>query len=111
MNVEPREIQGIYREARSWSPSYYKEEILEAKTDGSGNLTFSYAKPVEKEKAAKTNRTVYLTYKIAHGAVNGETFGINWDNVNSISGNTYSLREEAKSHGLHWDKKKKRWER
>lgn len=106
-----REIEGTYREARGWSPSYYKEEILEATTDGNGNLTFDYATPVKREKTAKTNRSVDLIYEIAHGAVDGRTFGINWDKVQSIQGQTYKLREEAKAHGLKWDRERKIWAR
>lgn len=104
-------IEGVYREARGWSGSYYKQEVLEATTDGHGNLTFSYATPVSREKTAKTNRTQNLTYEVAHGALDGETFGINWSKVNSISGQTYSLRQAAKDAGLKWDGATKKWKR
>ena len=109
--AKPRTIESTYREARGWQSSYYKEEILEARTDGNGNLTFSYAQPVSREKTAKTNRTQYLTYEVAHGAVNGQTFGINWSKVKSISGQTYNLRNEAKANGLKWDSREKKWKR
>lgn len=111
MNSAPRMIEGTYREARGWGNSYYKDEILEATTDGNGNLTFNYAAPVAREKTAKTNRTQYLTYEVAHGAQNGDTFGINLDNVNSIRGQTYSLRKAAKDAGLKWDPAQKIWRR
>lgn len=112
MNSPPRTIESIYREGRGmYYASYYKDEILEAKTDGNGNLTFYYATPLSREKTAKTNRTQYLTYEIAHGAENGKTFGINWDNVNSIRGQTYRLREAAKEAGLKWDPAQKIWRR
>lgn len=108
---EPRVIESYFREARGFSPGYHKDEILEATTDGNGNLTFRYAKADEYEKTAKTNRTVYTTYSIKAGAYNGETFGIDWSKVNSISGQTYSLRNVAKENGLSWDGAKKQWRR
>lgn len=106
-----RTIETIYRESRGMSPAYYKDQVLEATTDGEGNLIFSYAKADSFEKTAKTNRTNYVTYTLQAGAVNGETFGINWSKVNSISGQTYSLRKAAKDAGLKWDGTKKRWVR
>lgn len=110
--VKPRIMEGIYRETGGpFGTGYYKEEILEAKTDGKGNLTFNYATPTKREKLAKTNRTQYLTYEVAHGAVDGRTFGIDWSKVQSINGQTYNLRAEAKENGLKWDSKNKRWAR
>lgn len=107
----PRKIESYLREARGWSPGYHNDEILEATTDGSGNLTFRYAKADSYTKTAKTNRTVYTEYTVQAGAVNGKSFGINWDKVNSISGQTYNLRGEAKEHGLVWNGQKKQWRR
>lgn len=108
---KPREIESYMREARGWSPRYHKDEILEAKTDGRGNLTFTYARADSYEKTAKTNRTVYTKYTLQAGAVNGETFGIDWSKVQSISGQTYGLRDAAKKAGLSWDGAKKQWRR
>lgn len=106
---KPREIESYLREARGYSPGYHKDEILEATTDGRGNLTFRYARAEAYEKTAKTNRTVNTKYRLQAGAVNGETFGINWDKVKSIQGQTYNLRNAAKEHGMVWDGKNKRW--
>lgn len=107
----PKTVETTFFEARGWSGSRYSDEILEATTDGNGNLTFSYATGGTFEKTAKTNRTNYVTYKIDAGAVNGTTFNVNWDKVNSISGQTYNLRQAAKEHGLSWDSAKKMWRR
>ena len=62
-----------------------------------------------REKTAKTNRTQYVTFKLKAGAENGDVFGINWDNVKSVSGQTYDLRSEIKDRGFRWDGKNKRW--
>ena len=91
-----RTIETEYREARGRSGSYYKDTILEAVDEGNGELSFVYATPESREKTAKTNRTQYVTYKLRAGAENGDVFGVNWDNVKSVSGQTYDLRSEIK---------------
>ena len=106
-----RTIETVYREASGWQKAYYKDEVLEATTDGEGNVTFSYAKADSFEKTAKTNRTNYVTYTLKAGAVNGQTFNIDWSKVNSISGQTYNLRTAAKNAGLSWDSTEKKWKR
>ena len=106
-----RMIEARYIEGRGWSRGRYDTEVLEATTDGKGNLTFEYAQPDTKEKTAKTNKTNYLTYNIQAGAVDGKSFGINWDKVQSVKGQTYEIRAEAKAHGLSWDGATKSWRR
>ena len=106
-----KQIEARYIEGRGWSLGRYDTEVLEATTDGKGNLTFKYAQPDTREKTAKTNKTNYLTYNVQAGAVDGQSFGINWDKVQSISGQTYNMRAEAKAHGLTWDGATKSWKR
>lgn len=106
-SAAPREIETTYHTRTR----YYNQNVLEATTDGSGNLTFSRANGTFSAPSAKTNTTVSVTYKVTAGAINGETFNINWDNVNSISGETYALRKAAKDHGLKWDGNEKKWRR
>lgn len=107
--AKTRTIETVYREARGYSGSYYKDTILEAVDRGNGSLEFVYATPDSREKTAKTNRTQYVTYKLKAGAENGDVFGVNWDNVKSVSGQTYDLRSEIKDRGFRWDGKNKRW--
>ena len=104
-------VEARYIEGRGWNRGRYDTEVLEATTDGKGNLTFNYAQPDSREKTAKTNKTNYLTYNVQAGAVDGKSFGINWDKVQSVSGQTYNLRAEAKAHGLSWDGATKSWRR
>lgn len=104
-----RTIETVYREARGYSGSYYKDTILEAIDEGNGELSFVYATPEKREKTEKTNRTQYVTYKLRADAENGDVFGVNWDNVKSVSGQTYDLRSEIKNRGFRWDGKNKRW--
>lgn len=108
---KPRVIDSYMREARGWGSSYHKDDILEATTDGHGNVTFSWARADSYRKTAKTNRTVYTQYTLQAGAVNGETFGINWNKVQSVSGQTYGVREAARNAGLSWDSAKRQWRR
>ena len=87
----------------------YKDEILEAKSDSSGNVIFEYATPKTREKTAKTNKTQYVTFELKHGAVNGEIFGVNLDKAISVSGQTYNLKDELKKKGFKWNKDRKAW--
>ena len=104
-------ITTTYFSAGSRGGSRFKNEVLEAKADKSGNVTFSYANGKFHGPSAKTSKTQDVTYKLKAGAVDGETFGINWSKVNSISGQTYSLRSAAKAAGLKWDGATKTWRR
>lgn len=90
--------------------SYYKNEVLQASADDrTGELSFDYATPEKREKTSKTNKTQYLTYKLNAGAEDGDTFGINWDKVKAVSGQTYGIRAELKERGFKWDGKTKKW--
>lgn len=110
--VKPREIETTHFLTGSRSGNTYKNTVLEATTDGSGNVRFDYATPTYRSgPSAKTNKTETVKYEVRHGAVDGKTFGINWSKVNSISGNTYDLRSEAKENGLKWDNGTKTWRR
>ena len=107
----PQTITTTYYSSRSIGGSRFKNEVLEATADKKGNVTFSYATPTFSGPSAKTNKTQDVTYKVKAGAVDGKTFGINWSKVNSISGQTYSLRAAAKAAGLKWDGPTKTWRR
>lgn len=104
--IETVRIAGGYN-----TSARYKNEVLEASTDGHGNVLFTYANPTSMVKTAKTNKTSYVTYELAHGAVDGKTFGVDWSKVKSISGQTYSVKDEAKANGLKWDGATKTWRR
>ena len=108
---KPQTITTTYYSSRSIGGSRFKNEVLEATSDKKGNVTFSYATPTFSGPSAKTNKTQDVTYKVKAGAVDGKTFGINWSKVNSISGQTYSLRAAAKAAGLKWDGSTKTWRR
>ena len=108
---KPQTITTTYYSSGSIGGSRFKNEVLEATSDKKGNVTFSYATPTFSGPSAKTNKTQDVTYKVKAGAVDGKTFGINWSKVNSISGQTYSLRAAAKAAGLKWDGSTKTWRR
>lgn len=110
-NAKARTIETVYREAKGYSGSYYKDEVLEAVDNGNGEVHFQYATPESREKTAKTNRTRYVTFKLKAGAENGNVFGVNWDKVKSVSGQTYNMKSEIKDRGFRWDGAKKMWVR
>lgn len=108
----PKTIESFYRKGRGlFEGGYYKHEVLEATTDGSGNVTFDYPEKPIYDEASRNKRTQYITYNLIAGAVDGQTFNIDWSKVKSIQGKTYSLRGAAKEAGLKWDSKTKRWVR
>lgn len=109
--AKERTIESVFREARGWDKSYYKDTVLEAVGENGGGVNFIYASPVKREKTAKTNKTQYLTYKEKAGAHNGEIFGINWKNVKYVSGQTFGIKDEIKKQGFKWNGSLKRWER
>lgn len=109
--AEERTIETAYREPNYRGSAYYKDEVLEAVPGGSGEVDFVYATPDNREKTAKTNRTQYVTFKLKSGSVNGESFGIKWENVKSVSGQTYNMRDQLKELGFKWDKTGKKWKR
>jgi hypothetical protein len=110
-SAKVRTIEARYIEARGmFSRGRYTDEVLEAvKGNEAGELAFVYAKPDTREKTAKTNKTNYLTYNLKSGAENGEVFGVKWENVKSVSGQTYNLRDDLKKRGFKWDGKSKKW--
>lgn len=109
--AKERTIEAVYREARGYSSGYHKDEVLEAVDNGNGEVHFQYATPESREKTAKTNKTQYLTYKLKAGSENGEIFGVNWDNVKSVSGQTFNIKSDIKDRGFKWDGAKKMWVR
>lgn len=108
-NAKVQTIETVYRKPKGYSPGYYTETVLSAKAEKNGEIEFVYATPVKKEQTAQTNRTAYLTYKEKAGA-NGDTvFGINWENVKSVSGQTFNIKDTIKENGFRWDGKSKKW--
>lgn len=104
-------IEVGFRDRRSRGGGFsYDQEVLEATTDGSGNVTFEYARGGDYEKR-KTNIKGTATFELKAGAVDGETFNIDWSKVNSVSGKTYSVKEQARAAGLRWDGNTKTWRR
>ena len=104
-------IETVYRESRGYGSAYYKDTVLEAIDVGNGEVSFEYATPDTRDKTAKTNRTQYVTFRLKAGAKNDEVFGVNWDNVKSVSGQTYGIKSEIKNHNFIWDGKLKKWVR
>lgn len=95
----------------TWGGTRYKDTVLEATTDGKGNLTFDYATPVSRTKLAKTNKTTYVTYEVKAGAVNGQMFNVNLSKAKSVSGQTYDMRSDLKKLGFKWNGASKKWVR
>ncbi len=92
--------------------------VLEATTDGNGNLTLSYAKAVGYRQ--QNSRTSYAQYEISAGITNQSPSGkridlksnnINWEKVKSVSGKTYGTQSFMREQGFTWDSSEKKWKR
>jgi hypothetical protein len=109
------EIETYYRRSGSYG-SHYGDSVYEAKAGPDGEIVFDYARASFKDRSSRAN-TQEVTFKIRNGAVqhfnNGNTtfYGINWDNVKSVSGATYDFKNSIKEKGFHWDGKLKKWVR
>lgn len=93
----------------SYPRNEYEKEVLEATVDKSGNVNFDY--PTFKRFDNHDDKHATVTYYVTAGAVNGETFNIDWSKVNSVSGKTFALKDAAKKAGLRWNGSKSIWER
>lgn len=111
--------------------------VLEAKSDGEGNITLDFA---DNEGYYQQNsKTTYALYKLKCGITNAEkvhgsrefedgttgkykfkeensdgyttSVGINWDKVNSVSGQTYHVQSLIRKKGFKWDEGKKKYVR
>ncbi|MCM1219820.1 MAG: hypothetical protein NC548_35565 [Lachnospiraceae bacterium] len=101
------EIKSYYRKG------YYGDTVRIAKQTSEGNIVFENAK-AEFDPGQKFDaKTKDVTFKVQHGFVwhnNDKRFyGINWDNVKSVSGNTYDMNNELKKRGFKWDSNSKSW--
>lgn len=90
--------------------------IYDAKSDGNGNLTVSKARGYETNgNIPQRGDEGTYTYKTKTGfKVDGrdvKSTGIDWDNVKSISGETYNISQAARDHGMKWDGRDKKWKK
>ena len=93
--------------------------VLEAKTDGKGNLTLEYATPTGYRQ--QNSKTSYAQYEIKAGITdlneNGKwrdgitSVNINWDKVKTVSGKTYGTQRLMRENGFTWNGTKKIWEK
>lgn len=76
---------------------------------GSYLLTMLLLKNAKRHLKQIKRSILHITYKLNAGAEDGDTFGINWDKVKAVSGQTYGIRAELKERGFKWDGKTKKW--
>mgnify|MGYP007105370336 CR=1 FL=1 len=130
----PDEVIYAERMEDVWGSSH---TVLEADSDGHGNIYLSYASPVSRYQQNKS--TTYALYEVKcgvayadeiHGsrkndkdygdkwskvkpeniaAGNIRSAGIDWSKVNSISGRTFNVKELLKDKGFKWNSADKNW--
>lgn len=111
-NAKPISLQN----EKSWSSGgQWKRTVLEAQDDGNGNLTIGYA--TAKSYEHPNRNTTIAKYELKAGIYNQmgdsslQTHNINWDRVQSVSGQTYDIKSYIKDRGFKWDGKTKSWVR
>ena len=105
--------------ARGWSGGLGNDQVvLSATTDGNGNITLGYPKATgyrqqnSKASYAQYDLTAGITDRDAKGKYTDmESFGIKWNNVKSVSGQTYAVKSLLKKEGFKWDSANKRWKK
>lgn len=127
----------LYVERLTKQPYDSGDRVLDARSDGKGNITLSNASADEYYQ--KNSKTTYAMYELRSGITNvsdvrrgefsdgrgtgdkqskvksgneeGKTrsVGINWDNVKSVSGDTYNVKELLKKKGFKWNGASKNW--
>lgn len=114
-NAKTITIETEYRKSNAVFNYYdgFRDTVLEAKQTADGNISFSHANPEFTDDRIKAN-TRDVKFEIKHGAVKNkkgyvEFHGINWDKVKSVSGQTYSIKDDIKEKGFRWDGKTKSW--
>lgn len=91
----------------------YDGFVLSAKTDGNGNLTLETAPATIRWSDGKE----YAQWDVANGITDigaGDgvrSTGINWDAVQTVSGETYIVRKLMREKGFEFDKTSSTWEK
>lgn len=94
----------------------WKRTVLEVQDDGNGNITVGYATPKSYEHPNRNTTIANYTLKAAIynevGNRSLQSHNINWDKVQSVSGQTYDIKNYIKDMGFKkFDGKNKRWVR
>lgn len=105
----------VTSEKNKSSGGVWKREVLSASVDSNGNLKLDYASGKLNQI---NNNTTIATYDLKAGIyqpVNSSSrfnsHNINWDNVRSVSGNTFGARDFLKGKGFSWDGASKTWKK
>lgn len=109
-NLVLRQANPMYRENLSSTES----KSLFSLRHGITNLTTLDEKPVGKAvRNSISGNTSYDDFLSTNSPKVGSTqsFGIDWNNVKSVRGETYGVREYIKQKGFKWNRSTERWEK
>lgn len=103
------EIKSFFRS----KPRYFGVTVRKAKEISAGHIVFENAKADFLYDESRNANTKNVIFKIQHGFVwrnkDKSFYGIDWDNVLSVSGNTFDLNDELKKRGFRWNSESKIW--
>ena len=91
----------------------WKNTVLEATSSASGELKLGFATPSSYDRPNKN--TTVANYKLKAGIYNEtgdrslKSHNINWDNVKSVTGKTYDVKEILKDKGFKYNGSTQSW--
>lgn len=101
----------------------YRSGMVDVESLGNGDIKLTTIRGRNTGEGSRNNPEMEYKTKgayidIGQGGLNGEykddrditkIHGVNFDNVKSVSGDTFALKQELKQLGFKWDSAKKRW--
>lgn len=106
----------LWNEKHLSSGGGWKHTILEASDAGGGGISLDYARAKSYEHPNRN--TTEARYELEHGVWSSQagnrspgSVGINWDNVQFVSGRTFDVQDLLKEKGFRWNRNIRRYER
>lgn len=93
----------------------WRHTVLEAIDDGKGNITIGYPTAISYDHPNKN--TTVANYSLKAGIYDQmgdrtlQSHNINWNKVQSVSGQTFDIKSFIRDQGFTWDGKQKSWVR
>lgn len=98
------DYNGIYEQN-----SKTKYATYELKTGITNASDLHKAKDYDNPKESKYSKENEVVFEGKRSTSRVRSVGIDWENVKSVSGDTYNVKDLIKDKGFKWDGSKKRW--
>lgn len=109
VDAKPQEFTAQYTKTAYGGMSSWDREVLAASTDDYGNLTFSRAQATKYTPNPNNKNKSYGDFTVTHGAYEGRLLGVDLSKAKTVTGQTYSIKEQLKKAGFRWSQDTKGW--